>query len=55
MVIGKVLTITELMKEHGYEAVFIASGAGLPQFMHISGEAMWASIPPTNTSPVSTS
>ena len=38
MVIGKVLTITELMKEHGYEAVFIASGAGLPQFMHIPGE-----------------
>ena len=26
------------MKEHGYEAVFIASGAGLPQFMHIPGE-----------------
>lgn len=38
MVIGKVLTITGLMKEHGYEAVFIASGAGLPQFMHIPGE-----------------
>jgi glutamate synthase (NADPH/NADH) small chain len=55
MVIGKVLTITELMKEHGFESVFIASGAGLPQFMHIPGEGHVASIPPTNTSPVSTS
>ena len=30
MVIGKVLTIDELMDEYGYEAVFVGSGAGLP-------------------------
>ncbi len=38
MVIGKTLSIDELMKEYGYEAVFIGSGAGLPNFMNISGE-----------------
>ena len=38
MVIGKVLTIDELMDEYGYEAVFVGSGAGLPMFMHIPGE-----------------
>jgi len=39
MVIGKVLTIPELF-EMGYEAVFIGSGAGLPMFMKIPGEAL---------------
>ena len=39
MVIGKVLTITELF-EQGYEAVFIGSGAGLPMFMKIPGESL---------------
>ncbi len=38
MVIGKVLSIDELMDEFGYEAVFIGSGAGLPKFMHVPGE-----------------
>lgn len=38
MVIGKVLSIDELMKEYGFEAVFIGSGAGLPRFMGIPGE-----------------
>ena len=38
MVIGKVLSIDELMDEYGYEAVFIGSGAGLPKFMGIPGE-----------------
>ncbi len=37
MVIGKVLTIDEIMAE-GYEAVFVGSGAGLPAFMKIPGE-----------------
>ena len=37
-VIGKVLTIDELMDEMGFEAVFIGSGAGLPRFMGIPGE-----------------
>ena len=38
MVIGKVLSIDELMNDHGFEAVFIGSGAGLPRFMNIPGE-----------------
>lgn len=37
MVIGKVFTLDELFNE-GYEAMFIASGAGLPSFMGIEGE-----------------
>lgn len=37
MVIGKVLTIEEL-KNDGYKAVFVGSGAGLPSFMGIPGE-----------------
>ena len=40
MVIGKVLTIDELMGQYGYEAVFIGSGAGLPRFMGIPGESL---------------
>ncbi len=38
VVIGKTLTIDELF-EDGYEAVYVASGAGLPNFMNIPGEA----------------
>ena len=38
MVIGKVLSVDELMGEYGFEAVFIGSGAGLPRFMNIPGE-----------------
>ncbi len=38
VVIGKSVTIDSLMKDEGYEAVFIGSGAGLPRFMHIPGE-----------------
>ena len=38
MVIGRVLSIDELMNEQGFEAVFIGSGAGLPRFMNIPGE-----------------
>ncbi len=40
MVIGKVLTIDELMNDYGFEAVYIASGAGLPRFMGIPGESL---------------
>ncbi len=36
-VIGKIRTIEELMKEDDYEAVFIGSGAGAPNFMPIDG------------------
>lgn len=38
VVIGRSVTIDELMEEEGFEAVFIGSGAGLPRFMGISGE-----------------
>ena len=37
-VIGKAMTIDELFDDEKYEAVFIGSGAGLPQFLHIPGE-----------------
>ena len=40
MVIGRVVSIDELMSEYGFEAVFIGSGAGLPMFMHIPGETL---------------
>ena len=40
MVIGKVLSIDELFEELGFKAVFVGSGAGLPMFMHIPGEAL---------------
>ena len=39
MVIGKVLSVDELF-EMGFQAVFVGSGAGLPMFMHIEGEAL---------------
>lgn len=37
-VIGKAMTVDELFDDFGYEAVYIGSGAGLPQFLHIPGE-----------------
>lgn len=40
MVIGKVLSLDELIDVMGYEAVFIGSGAGLPRFMGIEGEGL---------------
>ena len=39
IVIGKTLTVDELF-DMGYKAVFIGSGAGLPMFMNIPGEAL---------------
>lgn len=39
MVIGKIITVDELF-EDGFEAVYIASGAGLPRFMGIKGEEL---------------
>ena len=38
-VIGKTITVDELFEE-GYEAVYIAGGAGLPRFMNIKGESL---------------
>ena len=40
MVIGKVLSIDELLEDMDFDAVFIGSGAGLPSFMGIEGEAL---------------
>ena len=38
VVVGKSVTIDELLSEEGFDAVFIGSGAGLPKFMGIPGE-----------------
>jgi glutamate synthase (NADPH/NADH) small chain len=38
VVVGRTVTIDELMTEEGYDAMFIGTGAGLPQFMGIPGE-----------------
>lgn len=38
VVVGRTVTIDELVEEEGYDAVFIGTGAGLPQFMGIPGE-----------------
>ncbi|MDR1625314.1 MAG: NADPH-dependent glutamate synthase [Spirochaetia bacterium] len=38
VIIGKTITIDELLGEYGCHAVFIGSGAGLPRFMNIPGE-----------------
>ena len=37
-VVGKTVSVDELIKEEGFESVFIGSGAGLPRFMNIKGE-----------------
>lgn len=37
-VVGRAMSIDELMKEEGFESVFIGTGAGLPSFMNIPGE-----------------
>ena len=38
IVIGKTISINELMDEFNFDAVFVGSGAGLPKFMNIPGE-----------------
>jgi glutamate synthase (NADPH/NADH) small chain len=38
VVVGKSVTIDELMRDEHYDAVFVATGAGLPQFLGIPGE-----------------
>lgn len=38
VVVGKTITINELMEEEGFDAIFIGTGAGSPQFMGIRGE-----------------
>jgi glutamate synthase (NADPH) small chain len=38
VIVGKSVTLDELMRVEGYDAVFVATGAGLPQFLGIPGE-----------------
>lgn len=38
VIVGRTVTVDQLMDEEGYDAVFIGSGAGLPRFMGIPGE-----------------
>lgn len=38
VIVGRSITIDELLEEEGFDAVFIGSGAGLPKFMGIPGE-----------------
>ena len=40
IVIGKTILVDELFEEYGYDAVYIASGAGLPSFLGIEGESL---------------
>jgi len=42
VVIGKTVTVDELFEEEGYDAIYIATGAGLPKFMGIPGENLCA-------------
>jgi glutamate synthase (NADPH/NADH) small chain len=38
VVVGKTVTVDELLGEEGYDALFVATGAGLPQFLNVPGE-----------------
>ncbi len=38
VVVGRTVTVDELMQEEGYDAVFLATGAGLPRFLGVPGE-----------------
>lgn len=38
VVVGRTVTVDELLGEEGYDAVFVATGAGLPMFLSIPGE-----------------
>lgn len=40
VIIGRTLTVDELINDMGYDAVYIGSGAGLPNFMGIEGESL---------------
>ena len=37
-IIGKTIRLDDLFVKHGYTALFIGTGAGLPQFLNIPGE-----------------
>lgn len=38
VIVGKTITIDQLLEDEGYDAIFIGTGAGLPRFMNIPGE-----------------
>ena len=38
VIVGRSITVDELMEQEGFDAVFLGTGAGLPKFMHIPGE-----------------
>jgi len=40
VIIGKTITINELLEKHGVNAIFIGAGAGLPNFLGIPGEEL---------------
>jgi glutamate synthase (NADPH/NADH) small chain len=40
ILIGRTITVEELLNEYGYNAVYIASGAGAPNFLNIPGETL---------------
>ncbi len=40
VIVGRSITIDDLFEKHHYDAVYIASGAGLPKFMNIPGETL---------------
>lgn len=40
VIVGKSVTIDDLFDKHGFQAVYISSGAGLPKFMNIPGETL---------------
>ena len=48
VIVGKSVTIDELMEEEGFDAVFIGSGAGLPKFMGIRARPPAAYSLPTS-------
>lgn len=37
-VVGRTVTVDQLLDERGFDAIFLGTGAGLPRFMHIEGE-----------------
>lgn len=40
VVIGKTVTVDELLNDEGYDAIFVATGAGLPRFLGVPGESL---------------
>lgn len=40
VIVGKSVTIDQLFDEHGFKAVYVGSGAGLPKFMGVPGETL---------------